>query len=341
MRSLRQALILAGALALCLTTPSPAQSYHLAKTTHIGGDGGWDYIAMDSVGHRLFIAHSTIIVVVDPDNGKVLGTIDGLNGAHGTALAYQAGHGFSTSGRDSTVTMFDLKTLSVLGRIPTAPDDDAVLFDPATNRVFTFNGDAASSTVIDPDSGVVLGTIPLPGKPEFGVSSGDGKLYVNLEDSSAVAEIDPARMTVTRHWSLAPCESPTGLAIDRAHHLLFSGCRNKLMAISDASAGKLLTTEPIGDGVDGCAFDPGSHLAFASNGDGTVTVVREDTPTSFRVLANVATKRGARTIALDEKTHRVYTVSADYGPTPAPTPDHPRPRPSIVPDTFVLLTLDP
>jgi len=317
-----------------------ASSYHVARSITLGGEGRWDYVVFDPVGHRLFIARENRVMVVDPDKGTVLAEIPGLDGAHGIALADEVGHGFATSGRDGTVTMFDLKTLKALEKIPAAPDADAVLYDPASKRVFTFNGDAQSSTVIDAATGKGVGTIDLGGKPEFGVTEGDGKLYVNLEDKNAVAEIDAADMKVARRWSIAPCESPTGLAVDRAHHRLFSGCRNKVMAISDATAGKLMTTVPIGEGVDGCAFDPGTQLAFASNGDGTLTVVHEDTPARFSVAANVGTRRGARTMALDEKTQRVFTVTAELGPPPAPTADHPHPRPSIVPGTFTLLILE-
>src|SRR6266571_6286732 len=271
-----------GVLLLCSALlPLTSQSYHVARRYTLGGDGGWDYLALDTVGHRLFIAHQDRVIVVDPDSGKVLGEIAGLNRAHGVAFAYEAGHGFATSGADSTVTMFDLKSLRVLGHTMVPPDDDAVLYDPVTKRIFTFNGDAHSASVLNPASGKWIGTIELGGGPEFGVSAGDGKLYVNLEDKAAVAEIDATAMKVTRQWPLAPCEAPTGLAIDRAHHRLFSGCRNQLMAISDATTGKLVTTVPIGQGVDACRFDAGTGLAFASNGDGTLTVVHEDTPDKF------------------------------------------------------------
>jgi DNA-binding beta-propeller fold protein YncE len=236
--------------------------------------------------------------------------------------------------------MFDLETLRVLRRTRVADDADAVLYDPASNRVFTFNGDAHSSSVIDPVSGRLIGTIPLGGKPEFGVTSGQGRLYVNLEDKAEVVEIDPAAMRVRRRWPLAPCEEPTGLAIDRAHHLLFSGCHNKLMAISNAAEGRMIAQVPIGGGVDAGAFDPASQLAFASNGDGTITVVHEDSPTSFHVAGTVATRPGARTMALDERTHRIYTVTSAFGPSPAPTPSEPHPRPSLVPGTFSLLVLE-
>jgi len=318
-----------------------AQGYHVARTVVLGGDGGWDYVALDTVGHRLFIARQDRVMVVDPASGKVVAEIAGLNRAHGIAFSYETGHGFATSGADSAVTMFDLASLRVLGHTTVASDDDAILYDPVTKHVVTFNGDAHSASVLDPASGKRIGTIELGGGPEFGVSAGDGKLYVNLEDKAAVAEIDAAAMKVTRRWPLAPCEAPTGLAIDRAHHRLFSGCSNRLMAISDATTGKLVATVPIGQGVDACRFDAGTGLAFASNGDGTLTVMHEDTPDKFTVVGTVPTKRGARTMELDEKSHRLFTVTADFGPPPAPTPERPRPRPSILPGTFALLVLEP
>lgn len=330
-----------GLLLVTPVTAATAQSYHVAKTFTLGGDGGWDYLALDTVGHRLFVARQNRVMVIDPESGKVLAEIPGLNRAHGVAFSYATGKGFATSGGDSSVIVFDLKSLQVLGRTTAAVDADAIIFDPATKRIFTFNGDANSSSVIDAASGQRIGNIPLGGGPEFAASAGDGKLYVNLEDSSMVEEIDAAAMKVTRRWPLAPCQSPSGLAIDRAHHLLFSGCHNQVMAISDATTGKVVATVPIGQGIDACRFDPGTQLAFASNGDGTLTVIHEDSPTKFTLVGNVATKRGARTMEIDEKTHRVFTVTADFGPPPAPTAERPRPRPPILPGTFALLELDP
>ncbi len=329
-----------------LVAPVAAQSnggqgYHVVRQIPLGGDGRWDYVTLDTVGNRLFIARQTRVMVVDPVSGKLLGEIPGLNGAHGVALDYSTGHGFASSGRDGQVVMFDLKTLKELGKARAADDADAILYDPASKHVFTFNGDAGSSSVIDPKSGKAIGNIPLGGKPEFGVSAGDGKLYVNIEDSAQVAEIDAKTQRVTRRWSLAPCTEPTGLAIDRANHRLFSGCHNGVMAISDASAGKLITTVPIGSGVDGDGFDPGTGLAFASNGDGTLSVVHEDNPASFRAIASVPTSRGARTMTVDPRSHRVYTVTADLGPAPAATEQDPHPRPSVVPGTFRVLVLEP
>jgi len=332
----------AGALVLGVAAaPVYAQTYHVTKTFPLGGDGGWDYLALDTAGHRLFIARQDRIMVVDPAAGTVLGEIPGLNRAHGVAFDYASGHGFATSGADSTVTMFDLKTLQVLGKTVAAVDDDGILYDPATKRIFTMNGDAGSATAIDPVAGQRIGAVDLGGKPEYGVSAGDGKLYVNLEDKAEIAEVDANTLKVTRHWSIAPCQSPTGLAIDRANRLLFSGCRNGVMAISDARAGRLVSTVPIGRGVDACRFDAVNRLAFASNGDGTLTVIHEDSPDKFTVVANATTKQGARTMELDEATHRLYTVSADFGPAPAPTPEHPRTRPPVLPGTFALLVLEP
>lgn len=319
-------------------TDRPA--YHVVRQIRLGGDGRWDYVTVDTAGNRLFIARQTRVMVVDPASGRLLGEIPGIDGAHGVALDYTTGHGFATAGRSGTVTMFDLQTLEVLGTHPAENDADAILFDPVSKKVFTFNGDAHSASVIDPVSGESVGTIPLGGKPEFGVSAGDGKVYVNIEDRGEIVEIDAAGRRVLRRWSLRPCTEPTGLAIDQVHHRLFSGCHSKVMAISDAVAGKLIATVPIGAGVDGNAFDPATGLAFSSNGEGTLTVVREDSPASFHRVATIPTRRGARTMALDPRSHRIFTVTADLGTSPAPTEQDPHPRPPVAPDTFTLLVLD-
>lgn len=337
---LRVALLLGPGL---LVTPLGAQgSYHVTARHALGGAGGWDYLAVDTAGHRLFVSRSDRITAVDPATGKILGEIAGLHRGHGVAFAYAAGHGFATSGADSTVTMFDLKTLRVLKRTIAAVDDDAVLYDPASNRVFTFNGDAGSATVIDPITGERVANIPLGGKPEFGVSDAAGHLFVNIEDKGEIVEVDPKAMSVTRRWSIAPCEGPSGLAIDTLHARLFSVCRNKVMAISDTRAGKLVSTVPIGGGVDAAAYDPGTGNAFASNGEGTLTVVHEDTPDQYHVVATVPTMAGARTMALDPVTHRVYTASARFGPAPATaTPDNPRRWPPVIAGSFTVLVLEP
>jgi DNA-binding beta-propeller fold protein YncE len=315
--------------------------YHVINTVQVGGPGGWDYVALDSVGHRLFVARGTRDMVLDPETGKSLGEIPGLGGAHGVAFAYEFNHGFASSGHDSTVTMFDLKTLAVLGKAKAALDADGILYDPVTKRVFSMNGDSKSASVFDAKTGQNIGTIDLGAGPEFAVSAGDGKLYVNLEDKGAIAEIDAKAMKVTRQWAMAGCEQPTGLAIDRKHHILFSGCRaSKVMAISDTKAGKLITTVPIGAGVDANIFDPGTGLAFSSNGDGTLTVVHEDNPTTFTVVQTVQTMPSARTMALDPTTHKIYLVGAKLGPTPTDsTAENPHRRPPILPDTFTLLVV--
>ncbi|MFI5234746.1 MAG: YncE family protein [Gemmatimonadales bacterium] len=333
--------MLACALALLpiAAATAQAQSYHVAHTYILGGDGGWDYVALDTEGNRLFIARQDRVMVVDASSGKLLGEIPGFNRAHGVAFSYATGKGFATSGGDSSVIEFDLKTLKVLDRIPAAPDADAILYDPATKHIFTFNGDAHSSTVIDPVTGKRIGTVDLGAKPEFGVSAGDGKLYVNLEEISAVAEVDAATMKVTRQWSITPCVSPSGLAIDRAHHRLFSVCRNGKMTISDAVAGVVVATVPIGQGVDAARFDDGTQFAFASNGDGTLTVVHEDSPSAFRVVENDSTQRGARTMEVDLRDHRVFTVTAKFGPAPAPEAGR-RSRPPVLPGSFALLVLE-
>lgn len=334
-------------LGLCTLMPSlaAAQSpahYHVARTLSLGGDGGWDYLTLDTATHRLFIGRSNRVMVVDPAKGTVLGEIPGLTGAHGVAIDHATGHGFATSGRDSTVVMFDLASLKVLNRTIAGDDADAILYDPASKRVFTFNGDANTASAIDPATGARIGVIPLGGKPEFAVSTGTGTLFANIEDTGEIVEIDPRAMQVRRRWSIAPCEDPTGLALDRDHQRLFSGCRNRLMAISDASAGKLITTLPIGGGVDGNAFDPASGNAFSSNGDGTLTVVHEDSPDRFHVAETVQTAPGARTITIDPRTHALYTVSAKFGPAPAEsTAANPRRRPPILPGTFMLLIVEP
>src|SRR5437016_8229033 len=233
-----------------------SSSYHITRTYPLGGDGSWDYIVPDPPNHRLFIARQNRVMVVDEDTGTLLGEITGIQGAHGTALAEATGHGFATSGNDQSVVMFDLKTLKVLSRIPAAEDADAILYDSGSNRVFTLNGDAHSSTVIDPRAGTLITNIPLGGKPEYGASAGDGKVYANLTDTSEVVEIDAKNATVTRRWSTAACKQPVAMGIDTLHHRVFSGCRSGVMAVSDYQSGRVVATLPIGQGVDGAAYDP-------------------------------------------------------------------------------------
>src|SRR6202030_427571 len=294
-----------------------ASSYRVTYTYTLGGDGGWDYIVPDPPHHRLFIARQNRVMVVDEDSGTLLGEVTGIQGAHGTAVAEATGHGFATSGNDQSVVMFDLKTFKVLGRIPAAEDADAIVYDSASNRVFTLNGDAHSSTVIDAKKGSLITNIDLGGKPEYGVSAGDGKVYANLTDTNEVVEIEAKGAKVLRRWSTAPCKQPVSMAIDSAHHRLFSGCRSGVMAVSDYQAGKVVATLPIGAGVDGAGYDAASGDAFASNADGTLTVIHQDTHDQYHVVENVQTPPASRNMGLDPTNHRVFVVSAKFGPPPA------------------------
>ena len=316
--------------------PGPS-GYRLLKKIKLGGEGFWDCLTFDSTTRRLFISRGSKVVVLDVDSEKVVGEIADTLGVHGIALASDRGNGFTTNGQSGTVSIFDLKTLQVIGHADAGKNPDAIVYDPATKRVFAMNARGDDSTAIDAVSGKVLGTIPLGGDPEFAVSDGAGHIYVNLENKSQIQQIDSKNLVVTATWPLAPCEEPSGLAIDAARRP-FAGCHNKLMAIVDASSGKVVATAPIGGGVDGTEFDSGLGFAFSSNGQSaTLTVVHEDSPDKFSVVEDVPTQIGARTMALDPKTHEVFSVTADFTPPPAPTPENPRPRPGIVPDSFVVL----
>jgi hypothetical protein len=314
-----------------------SSGYHLIKKAKLGGSGGWDYLEVDPATHRLFISRATHVIVVDPDQGKIIGDIADTQGVHGIALADEFNKGFTTNGRTSDSTMFDLTSLKIQGNIKTDKDTDAATYDSFSKRVFTFNGDANTASAIDAASGKPVGTIPLGGGPEFGASDGKGKIFVNLEDKSALVKFDAKTLKIENTWPLAPCESPSGLAIDAANEILIVGCHNKLMTFVDGNSGKVLGTVPIGQGVDANRFDPGTGFAFASCGDGTLTIAHEDSPTKFSPVETIETQRGARTMTIDYATHTVYLVTADLGPAPAATKDNPRPRPAIIPDTFTLL----
>jgi YVTN family beta-propeller protein len=314
-----------------------ASRYHLIKKIPLGGEGGWDYLTFDPGSGRLYIARATHVIVLDTASGKVAGDIPDTAGVHGIAPVPEFGRGFTSNGRAGTVTIFDLKTLAVIGHAKTGENPDAIVYDPASKRVFAMNGRSGDATAIDAGTGKVAGTVPLGGKPEFAVADGRGRIYVNIEDKSEMVALDSQKLAVVARWPLAPCEEPTGLALDPEHRRLFVGCSNKLMAVVDADGGKVITTLPIGSGVDATAFDPGLRYAYASNGEGTLTVVHEDEPDKFTVVENVTTQRGARTMALDPSTHQVYLVTADLAPTPPSAPGQPRKRPAIVPDTFVVL----
>ncbi len=313
--------------------------YHVINSYKLGGEGGWDYLTLDSQSRLLYISRGTHVIVLDADSGTVEGDIPDTPGVHGIALAPDLGRGFVSNGREGTVTIFDIKSLKLISKVKVGENPDAILYDSATKRVFTFNGRSHDSSAIDATNGTVLATIKLDGKPEFAVSDGKGMIFDNIEDKSELTEIDARSLQVKSTWPLAPCESPSGLAIDRNRHVLFSGCENEMMAMVNADNGKVITTLPIGKGVDATRFDPGTGLAFASCGDGHLTVIKEESENKFAVVENVSTQEGARTMALDRKTHRVYLVTAKFGPPPPPTPERPHPWHSIVPDTFTVLVV--
>ncbi len=339
-------LIVSFAVAAALGAADPLQNtaapgpsgYHLLKKIAIGGDGGWDYITFDSPTRRLFISRSTRVTVLDVDFGKIVGEIPNTEGVHGIALAPDLGRGFTSNGRAGTVTIFDSKTLQVIGQAQAGTNPDAIIYDPASKLVFAMNGRSQNATAIDAATGTVAGTIPLDGKPEFAAADGAGHVYVNIEDKSELQRIDSQKLAVTATWKLAPCEEPSGLAMDIANRRLFAGCGNKMMAVIDADSGKVIAGPGIGDGVDANEFDPGTRFAFASNGESaTLSVVHEDSPDKFTVVEQVPTQAHARTMALDPKTHEVFLVTADFGERPAPTPENPRPRPALIPNSFVVL----
>jgi DNA-binding beta-propeller fold protein YncE len=317
-----------------------AQEYKVLQRATLGGEGGWDLLAVDAAAHRLYVARGTRVMVIDADTLKLVGEIPDTAGVHGVAVAADLGRGFTSNGRTSNATIFDLKTLAKVGEVKTGENPDAILYEPKSHRVLAFNGRSKDVTVIDAKAGTVAGTVALDGKPELAVEDGKGTVFVNLEDKSEVVALDPVALKVKGRWPLAPCEEPTGLAIDRAHRRLFASCANKMMAVMDADSGKVVTTVPIGQGPDGAAFDADRQLAFSPNGrDGTVTVIHEIAPDKFEVVQTVETAKSARTVDLDLKSHKLYLVAAQFGPPPSPTAEQPRPRPAMVPGTFEVLVV--
>ncbi len=313
-------------------------NYHLIKRLQLGGEGGWDYLTVDAAASRLYISRGTYVMVINIDSDKLVGEIHDTLGVHGIALAPEIGRGFTSNGRSDTSTIFDLSNLKVLGRVKTGANPDAILYDPATKRVVTFNGRSKDATVFDAISGEVAGKIELGGKPEFAATDGKGHVYVNIEDTGEVIEIDSQKLQVVKRFSIKPCVEPTGMALDAEHHHVFSGCHNKIMTILDTETGKVIGTVPIGEGVDGNGFDAGKGLAFSSNGDGTLTVVQEVTPGRFEAVETVATQRGARTMAIDPKTHYIYLPTAKFSPV-LPANGGAKVRPEMVRDSFEVLVV--
>jgi hypothetical protein len=326
--------VFTGAFLLAVSAAPGASGYKVIKTVPISGEGGWDYVTVDSDARRVYVSHATQVVVLDADSYEVVGSIPDTQGVHGIAIASDLGRGFTSNGRTNTATIFDLKTLKTIGTVNTGANPDAIVYDSGTKRVFTLNGRGKDATAINAADGTVAGTLALGGKPEFAVADGKGSIYVNIEDTSELVQFDPQKLTVTHRWPQKPCQEASGLAIDRKNRRLFSGCDNKMMAVMDADSGKVVATPPIGEAVDANGFDPATQLAFASNGDGTLTVVHEDSPDKFTVVENVPTKKSSRTMALDLKTHNIFLPAADFDP-PAPGER----RGKMKPGSFVLLVL--
>jgi DNA-binding beta-propeller fold protein YncE len=331
-------LVCAAAFVALAAAPAPAGSgYHLLKKVTLGGEGGWDYLSADPVSHHVFLSRGTHIMVVDAD-GKVVGDIPNLKGTHGAQLVPELGRGFSSNGQSNSVTIFDLKTLATISEVnlPDAKGPDGFMYDPSSKRVFVFNARSHDATAIDAKTGEVAGTVPLTGKPEAAQADGMGHAWVNIEDKAELLEFDTKELKVLNSFPLPTCEEPAGMAIDIVHKRLFIGCHSKVM-LAVSYDGKVVGSVPIGDGVDAGNFDPATSLAFASCGDGTITVAHEDSPDKYTVVDTISTQRGARTMTLDTGNHNLYTVTADFGPPPAATTDNPRPRPAQIPNTFTLL----
>ncbi|HST28918.1 MAG TPA: YncE family protein [Rudaea sp.] len=337
----RSSLLVAIPLAVPFVAAAAAPHYAVVQHYAIGQSGGWDYLTYSADGHRLYVSRFDRVLVIDADTGKIEATIPGTDGVHGIALVPKLGHGYTSNGRADTLTEFDLatskplRTIAVEGKNP-----DALIYDSASGHLFAFDGRSNEASVVDPAAGKLVTKIALSGKPEFAASDGAGNVYVNIEDTAQLARIDSATNKVTAVWKLADCEEPSGLALDVAHHRLFSVCQNKHMAVTDAQSGKAVASVAIGEGPDAAGFDATRGLVYSSNGhDGTLTVVHEVDPDHYNVIATVPTQKSARTLALDTDGNRIFTVAAQFGPRPAPTKDQPHPRPTIVDGSFAVLVI--
>jgi YVTN family beta-propeller protein len=316
--------------------------YKLLNEIAIGGEGGWDILTVDSVAQRLYLSHATKVVVIDLAKNAVAGEITDTPGVHGFIAAPELARGFSTNGKENKVSVVDLKTLQTISKLDSGENPDAVVYDPKRSEVYVFNHKGNSATVINAKEAKVVATIPLGGSPEFGaIDSAAGRVYINIEDKSEVEVIDAAKHEVIAHWPLAPGEEPSGIALDAVHHRLFTTCHNKMMEMVDTESGKVVGSVPIGTGVDGAAFDDGKQLAFASCGEGTTTIAKEEAPDRLTVVQTLTTERSARTIALDPATHRIYLPSAKFEPAATPSPGVSPTRPKMVPNTFKLLVYGP
>lgn len=324
-------------LLLATAAFAAAPAYKVVSKIKVGGETRWDYGYLDSANHRLYVAHGTKTEVIDTTTDKPVGTIADTNGVHGVAMADDLGRGFASDGGDNDVTVFDSKTLKVIMKVKTGQNPDSIIYEPVSHRVFTFNGRSKDSTAIDAKTGnVITASIPVGGKPEFAQVDGKGHIYANIEDKNEIIEVDARNALVSKRYSIAPCDSPSGLVIDPKGRL-YSVCENKIMIVSDPASGKVLANLPIGGGSDGVAFDDG--FAFSANGaDGTITMVGETSPGKFEVVATIPTQRSARTIAADQKAHKLYLPAAEFGP-PAEGKDGKKGRPQAIPDSFQILVV--
>lgn len=324
------------------TTVFAQSGYQIVNKIHLEGNGGWDYLSMDEGSSRLYVSHGMVTQVVDLTKNALLATIPDTKGVHGIALATDLNKGFISNGRDTSVTIIDLKTLKTIDKVKvTGNNPDAILYDPFSNKVFTFNGRSSNSTVIDAKTNKVIATIPLIGKPEFSVTDLKGYIYVNIEDKSSICKINTSTLKVEQTWSIAPGEEPSGLAIDLKNHRLFSVCGNKLLMVINSDNGKVITSLKIGENVDGVSFDTVLKRIYSSNGEGTLTVIQEKDADTYSVIENFPTQKGARTITLNSKTHKVYLPTAEYGETPAVSSENPRPRAALKPNSFTILEIAP
>ncbi len=338
MKTLLQVQLLLILFVFCLPNNSTAQTFHLVKKTVIGGEGGWDYLSVDHENRRIYVSHSTQVEVLNADTHEKIGLITGLQGVHGVIAVSKTGRGITTNGRSNTATIFDLKTLKPIIELPTGKNPDALLYDKFSKRVFIFNHSDVTATAIDIAEGKVVGTIDLGGTAlEAGVSDENGTIFVNLEESNEIVAFDATTLVMKSKWKISPCEEPTGIAIDKKNKRLFSVCHSGVMMVIDSEKGNVIAEVPIGKRVDGVVFDPTLSMAFSSNGEGTITVVKEVSPNEFKVIETIKTEPGARTIALDSKTHHVFVSTAQYGETPQPTTEIPNPRPKVMPGTFMVL----
>ena len=315
--------------------------YKITKKINTGGDKGWDYLIVDEPTQRLFVSHGTVTQVVDIKKGTLIATIENTKGVHGIAIANDLNKGFISNGKDTSVTVFDLKTLDIITKTKiTGLNPDAILYDEFSHHVFVYNGKTDNATVIDGKTNKVVETIKLTGKPEFSVTDGKGKIYVNIEDKNSITCINATTLKVENNWSITPGDEPTGLAIDIENHRLFAVCGNKMMVVVNSDDGKIITTVPIGDGCDGVIFNEVKKHIVTSNGDGTLTVIKQENANKYSVIETLTTQKGARTIAFDKTTNQLFLPTAEYGETPAVTTENPYPRPSIKPNSFVILVVE-